>query len=159
MLSVRANLQLTRLANPWYDINMKTQPSPTPISRNSRVLVELVDGSGQAERGEFTLVPAEQADLKSGLLGENTPLGQLLLGHYAGQNLPYHAGDLKEVRILVVQPGEGAVPSEAADKRRQAVKKAAAQSEITSQMIFATASGSKWGDYDVDVDKLMNDEE
>jgi hypothetical protein len=138
---------------------MDTNPSPIPISRNSRVLVELVVGSGQAERGEFTLVPAEQADLKSGLLGENTLLGQLLLGHYAGQILPYQAGDLKEVRILEVHSGEGAVPSEAADKRRQAVQKAAAQSEITSQMIFATASGSKWGDYDVDVDKLLKDEE
>jgi len=26
-------------------------------------------------------------------------------------------------------------------------------------MIFATASGSKWGNYDVDVDKLLKDEE
>jgi hypothetical protein len=26
-------------------------------------------------------------------------------------------------------------------------------------MIFATASGSKWGDYDVDVDKLLEDKE
>jgi len=138
---------------------MDTNPSPIPISRNSRVLVESVVGSGQAERGERPLVHPEQADLKSGLLGENTPLGQLLLGHYAGQTLPYRAGDLKEVRILEVHSGEGAIPSEAADKRRQAVQKAAAQSEITSQMIFATASGSKWGDYDVDVDKLMKDEE
>jgi hypothetical protein len=137
---------------------MDTQTSPTPISLNCRVLVELVDASGQAEREEFTLVPAEQADLKSSLLGENTRLGRLLLGRYAGQKLPYRAGDLKEVRILAVQPGEGAVPTDAADKRRQAVRKAAAQSEITNQMIFSTASGSKWGDYDVDVDKLMKDE-
>ncbi len=57
-----------------------------------------------------------------------------------------------------MQPGEGAVPTDAAAKRRQAVRKAAAQSEITNQMIFSTASGSKWGDYDVDVDKLMKEE-
>jgi len=26
-------------------------------------------------------------------------------------------------------------------------------------MIFSTASGSKWGDYDVDMDKWLKDEE
>ena len=134
-------------------------PASVSITLHCRVLVELVDASGQAERLEFTLVPAEQADLKSGLLGENTPLGRLLLGRFAGQSLPYRAGDLKEVRILAVQPAGDAVPSDAADKRCQAVRKAAAQSEITSQMIFSTASGSKWGDYDVDIDKLLPDEE
>ena len=51
------------------------------------------------------------------------------------------------------------VDSEAAYKRREAVKKAAAQSEITNQMIFATASGSKWGDYDVNVEKLMEEKD
>jgi Transcription elongation factor, GreA/GreB, C-term len=138
---------------------MDTQPSSPAISLNCRVLVDLVDTSGKAERREFRLVPAEQADLKSGLLGENTPLGRLLLGHYAGQKLPYRAGDLKEIHILAVQAGEGPIPSDAAARRRQAVQKAAAQSEITSQMIFSTASGSKWGDYEVDMDKLLKDEE
>ena len=97
--------------------------------------------------------------IKSGLLDENTPLGRLLLGHHAGQIVPYRAGDLKEVRILAVQAGDGSISSDAAAKRREAVQKAAAQSEITNQMIFSTASGSKWGDYDVDVDKLLKDEE
>jgi hypothetical protein len=134
-------------------------PGSLKITLHCRVQVELLDVSGRAERAEFTLVPAEQADLKSSLLGENTPLGRLLLGHFAGQSLPYRAGDLKEVRILAVQLDAESVPSDAADKRRQAVQKAAAQSEITSQMIFSTASGSKWGDYDVDMDKLLKDEE
>jgi hypothetical protein len=138
---------------------MDTQPSSPPISLNCHILVELVDASGQTEQREFRLVPAGQADLKSGLLDENSPLGRTLLGHFAGQSLPYRAGDLKEVCILSVQPGDGPVPSEAAAKRRKDVQKAAAQSEITNQMIFSTASGSKWGDYDVDVDKLMKDEE
>jgi hypothetical protein len=139
--------------------SLDTQNTSLPISLNCRVLVELVDLSGQAERGEFILVPAKQADFKSGLLDENTPLGRLLLGHHAGETVPYQVGDLKEVRILAVQAGDGSVSSEAAAKRREAVQKAAAQSEITNQMIFATASGSKWGDYDVDVDKLLKDEE
>jgi hypothetical protein len=138
---------------------MDIKPVPTPISLNCRLLVELVDKSGQVERGEFILVTARQADFKSGLLDENTPLGRILLGHLAGETVPYQAGDLKEVRILEVQPGEGSVPSDAAARRRRAVRKAADQSEITNQMIFATASGSKWGDYDVDVDKLFKEEE
>ena len=138
---------------------MDTQTSPQSICLNCRVLVELMDVSGAAERREFTLVNAKQADFKSGLLDENTPLGRLLLGHYAGETVPYRVGDLTEVRILAVQAGERSISSDAAIKRRKAVQKAAAQSEITNQMIFSTASGSKWGNYDVDVDKLMKDEE
>jgi Transcription elongation factor, GreA/GreB, C-term len=138
---------------------MDEKNSFPPISLNCRVLVELVDLSGGTERGEFMLVPTEQADFKSGLLDENTPLGRTLRGHHAGETVPYAVGDLKEVRILAVQAGDGSLPSDAAARRRKAVQNAAAQSEITNQMIFATASGSKWGDYDVDVDKLLKDEE
>jgi hypothetical protein len=130
-----------------------------PITYYSRVLVELVDSSGEAERREFTLVTSNQADFKSGLLDENTPLGRALMGHCAGETVPYALGDLKEVRILSVESGGESVASDAAEKRRAAVRQAEAQSEITSQMIFATASGSKWGEYNVDMDKLLKDEE
>jgi hypothetical protein len=63
------------------------------------------------------------------------------------------------VRVLAVQAGGEPISFDAAARRRQAVRKAAAQSEITNQMIFATASGSKWGDYNVDVDELLKDDE
>ncbi len=129
------------------------------ISLNCRVTVELVAASGETERGEFTLVTGKQADFKSGLLDENTPLGRALLGRRAGETVAYAVGDLREVRILSVGSGEADISPEAAQKRRADVQKAAAQSEITNQMIFSTASGSKWGDYDVDVDKLLKDEE
>ena len=130
-----------------------------PISLHCRVLVELVDFTGEAERREFTLVTGKQADFKTGLLDENTTLGRALLGHRAGETVPYQVGDLTEVRILAVECGDGSIPSDAADKRRAAVQKAAAQSEITNQMIFSTASGSKWGNYEVDMDKLLKDDE
>jgi Transcription elongation factor, GreA/GreB, C-term len=144
----------------WYDAVVDTQDASQPIVLNCRVTVELVDSSGGIERGEFTLVTAKQADFKSGLLDENTPLGCALLGRHAGENIPYAVGDLREVRILAVESGEGSVSPEAAQKRRADVRKAKAQSEITNQMIFSTASGSKWGDYDVNMDKLLeNDEE
>ncbi len=137
---------------------MAIEPNRIPVALHCRVIVELVDSTGQAERGEFTLVTGKQADFSSGLLDENTPLAHALLGHCAGETLPYRAGDLKEVRILKVESGDKTVPADAAAKRRADVRKAAAQSEITSQMIFSTASGSKWGDYEVDMDKLLEDE-
>jgi hypothetical protein len=129
------------------------------ISLHCHVLVELVDSSGEAEQREFRLVPGKQADFKSGLLDENTPLGHALLGHCAGEIIPYTVGDLREVRILAVSSADDSILPDAAGKRRAAVRQAAAQSEITNQMIFSTASGSKWGDYEVDMDKLLNDEE
>jgi hypothetical protein len=139
-------------------MRMGSKTPSAPIALLSRLLVELVDSSGEAERREFTLVTGKQADSTSGLLDENTPLGRLLLGHRAGEVLPYPVGDLREVRILSVTSGGGSIPPEAAAKRRADVQKAAAQSEITNQMIFSTASGSKWGDYEVDIDKLFKDE-
>lgn len=129
-----------------------------PILLNSHVLVELVEVSGGIERREFSLVTAKQADFQSGLLDENTPLARALLGHHAGDVVPYVLGDLKEVRILKVESASEEVSPESADKRRAAVRKAEAQSEITNQMIFSTASGSKWGDYDVNMDELLNDD-
>ena len=129
-----------------------------PIGVNCRVLVELVDSSGGREQREFTLVTSKQADFQSGLLDENTPLARVLQGHRAGEVLSYSMGDLKQIRILnVTQAGEQ-VSAEKAEKRRAAVQKAATQSEITNQMIFSTASGSKWGDYEVNMDKLLGED-
>ncbi|MGA2504800.1 MAG: GreA/GreB family elongation factor [Anaerolineales bacterium] len=138
---------------------MEPNVKPPLIKLHCRVLVELVDSTGAVERREFTIVPGKQADFKSGLLDENTPLGRTLQGHAAGETIPYQAGDLAEVRILAVAEGEGSFSSAAAEERRADVQKAAAQSEITNQMIFSTASGSKWGDYDVDMDKLLKDDD
>jgi len=129
----------------------------TIIGLNSRVLLELVESSGESEQCEFTLVTAKQADFQSGLLDENAPLAQALMGHQAGDIVPYSMGDLKEIRILKVIQIEEKVSTDKAEKRRKAVQKAAAQSEITNQMIFSTASGSKWGDYDVNMEKLLDD--
>jgi hypothetical protein len=143
----------------WYHPVMEPGDNLPAIQLHSHVLVELVDTSGETLQREFTLVNGKQADFKSGLLDENTPLGRTLLGHHAGELLPYVQGDLQEVRILSVAGGGQSISSEAAQKRRADVHKAEAQSEITSQMIFSTASGSKWGDYEVDLDKLLEDEQ
>jgi hypothetical protein len=120
-----------------------------------KVLIELVDQSGAVEQAEFTLVESRQADLKSGLLDENVPLARALMSRQAGETIPYEAGDLKEVRILSVRRVEAGAATDAAEKWRETVCKAATQSKLINQLNFATASGSKWGDYDVDVEKLM----
>jgi hypothetical protein len=123
---------------------------------HSMVLVELVDLSGTVEQVEFTLVESKHADLKSGLLDETTPLARALIGRQAGEIIPYAVGDLKSVCILSVEQVETDALTDAAEKRRETVCKAEAQSELINQLNFATASGSKWGDYDVDVEKLMD---
>ncbi|MCJ7434752.1 MAG: GreA/GreB family elongation factor, partial [Anaerolineales bacterium] len=105
------------------------------IARHSKVLVELIDLSGAAEQIKFTLVESKQADFKSGLLDENTPLALALIGHQAGDVVPYKVGDLKKVRILSVERGGTAGNSSAAaEKRRETVRKAEAQSEIINQL-------------------------
>jgi len=129
-----------------------------PVMLNSCVILELVDTDGGTERIEYILVRSEYADYKAGLLGENTPLGKAIFGRFANEAIPYRVGDLREVRILNVALTESEITSEAADKRRASVKEASNQSEIVSQLIFATAHGSKWGEYDVDVDKLLGNE-
>jgi hypothetical protein len=130
-----------------------------PIALHCHVLVKLVEATGETEEREFLLVTAKEADFQSGLLDENTPLAQSLLGHRAGEIIPYDLGGLKEVLVLKVKPAKEDVSRESADKRRAAVRKAEAQSEITNQMIFSTASGSKWGDYEVNMDQLLGTDE
>jgi hypothetical protein len=132
---------------------------PIPIALNCCVLVKLVEFSGETEQREFTLVTAKQADFQSGLLDENAPLARALMGHRAGEVIPYSMGDLKEIRILRVTQTLEKISTEKAEKRRKAVQKAEAQSEITNQMIFSTASGSKWGDYDVNMEKLLDEDQ
>ncbi len=119
-----------------------------------RVTLDLIASDGEVETRSFTLVADKQADFKAGLLGESAPLARSLFGRRAGDLIPYSAGDLKAVRVVAVESSTSAPASDAAEKRRAAVQEALAQSEITNQMIFATASGSKWGDYEVDVDRL-----
>jgi hypothetical protein len=133
--------------------------NPPIVALNTRILVELVEDTGEIEQRELIIVTSLQADFQSGLLDENVPLAKAMLGHGAGETIPYSLGGLKEIRIVKVAPVQDSVPGEGAAKRRAAVQKAAAQSEITNQMIFSTASGSKWGDYEVDMEKILGEED
>jgi hypothetical protein len=58
---------------------------------------------------------------------------------------------------LLVEQSESNAPADAVEKRRESIRKAETQSELINQSNFA--SGSKWGDHDVDVEKLTNQRE
>jgi len=114
----------------------------------THVEVELIDEAGAREHLVFDLVPDKQADFANGFLGESTPLAQAILGQTAGSVVAYRMGDVVKVSILTVMP-EARVPVEDVAAKRQAViEQVVAESNRISDMVFALAVGSKWGDYD-----------
>lgn len=120
------------------------------VEIGSRVRVELINEVGASEILNVALVPEEYADLRSGLLGVNTPLAQTILGRQEGEHLPYSLGDLRSVRILTVRPPTTPQSSDAVARRKAALRKAIQHSDYVNAMIFAGAVNSKWGDYDID---------
>jgi hypothetical protein len=121
---------------------------PLKVGLGTHVQVELVDEAGDAERLAFDIVPDAQADFAHGFLGIGTPLAQAILGQTAGSAVPYRVGDMAQARILSVTR-DVHIPSADIEAKRQAVlRQALVQAEQVSDMAFALAVGSKWGDYD-----------
>ena len=121
---------------------------PLQVGLGTHVEVELLDESGGSELLAFDIVPDNQADFAHGFLGVGTPLAQAILGQVIGNTVPYRVEDMVEARILNVTLGVR-TPSDDVEAKRQAViQQAVAQSEQISDMAFALAVGSKWGDYD-----------
>ncbi len=118
------------------------------VAIGTHVEVELVDESGAGEFLAVDIVPDSQADFSSGFLGAGTPLAQAILGQPAGSIVPYKVGDILCVRILRVAPHASTPPADIDAKRQAVIQQAIAQSELVSDMTFALAVGSKWGDYD-----------
>jgi len=118
------------------------------VAIGTHVEVELVDESGAGELLAVDIVPDNQADFSSGFLGAGTPLAQAILGQSAGNVVPYKVGDILQVRILKVTSNASAPPADVEAKRQAVIQQAIAQSELVSDMAFALAVGSKWGDYD-----------
>lgn len=129
------------------------------IQSGMLVSIELLDRSGEVEPMQVQIVPTELADLKNNRLGEGTPLGQALLGHCAGETVPYHREELVAVRIISVEPVDGPVDRSVLARREETLRKAVHQSELTNAIILSTTFSSKWGDYDPAslVDDLTND--
>ena len=121
---------------------------PLTIGPGTHVQVELVDEAGDAERLEFDIVPDAQADFSHGFLGIGTPLAQAILGQTAGSAVPYRVGDIAQARILSVTLDVQTPTADIEAKRQAVLRQALAQAEQVSDMAFALAVGSKWGDYD-----------
>ncbi|MBN2550807.1 MAG: GreA/GreB family elongation factor [Anaerolineales bacterium] len=124
--------------------------SPQVVDLNTHVEIELVNQAGESEHLAFDLVSDDRADFYSGLLGVSTPLAQAILGQTAGSLAPYHAADIRQVRILAVTAISQAASSEPAMRRQEAVQEALKQVERTNAMIFASTVEGKWGEYDAD---------
>jgi hypothetical protein len=125
-----------------------SQESPLTVALGTHVEVELIDEGGTCEHLAFDLVPDEQADFANGFLGAGTPLAQAILGMVAGESVTYRLGDVVGVRIVKVMDAVRVQEEDVAAKRQAVIQQAVAESERISDMVFALAVGSKWGDYD-----------
>ena len=127
------------------------QQASETIKVNLGVYVELeLSCESGIERVSFDIVLDKSADYGHGFLGVGTPLAQAILGRVAGQVVPYHVGDVREVKILSVSPSSNIPPSDTAEKREATIQKALEQANRTNAMIFASSFSGKWGDYDPD---------
>lgn len=124
------------------------QENLVTIALGTHVEVELIDEVGASERLAFDLVPDEQADFANGFLGVGTPLAQAILDKIAGEVIAYRLGDVVSVRVVKVTPEVRLQEEDVAAKRQAVIQQAVAESERISDMVFALAVGSKWGDYD-----------
>ena len=126
----------------------KPAEKPRPAISGAHVDLELIDISGGREPLSFDIVPDKLADFKNGFLGEKTPLAQAIMGHFAGEHMPYHVDEIVEIHILDVQRSQ-VKPDQGIEARRQAaMQKAVNQSDLTSTILFASSYNGKWGDYD-----------
>jgi hypothetical protein len=125
-----------------------SQENPLLIALDTHVEVELIDETGASERLAFDLVPDEQADFANGFLGAGTLLAQALWGKATGEVVPYRQGDVISVRVVAVTAAARVQEEDVAAKRKAVIQQAVAESERISDMVFALAVGSKWGDYD-----------
>ena len=125
-----------------------SQANPVLVALGTHVEVELIDETGESEHLAFDLVPDEQADFANGFLGAGTPLAQALWGKRAGESAPYRRGGVTTVRVVNVMAAARVQAEDVAAKRQAVIQQAVAESERISDMVFALAVGSKWGDYD-----------
>ena len=110
--------------------------------------LELKYDTSEVERLSLDIVADNAADFGHGLLGENTPLAQAIMGKQAGAIVAYRAGDIVEVRILAVSAAQETSPADLSERREEVTRKAVRQSDHTSLVIYASSMNSKWGQYD-----------
>ena len=125
-----------------------SQASALTVALGTQVEVELIGEDGASERLTFDLVPDEQADFANGFLGAGTPLARAIQGKRAGEAVAYRLGDVVSVGVMSVNATARIQEEDVAAKRQAVIQQAVAESDRISDMVFALAVGSKWGDYD-----------
>ena len=125
-----------------------THENPVLVALGTYVEVELIDETGSSEHLAFDLVPDEQADFVNGFVGAGMPLAQAIWGKGAGETVPCRLGDVISVHVMAVTSAERVPEEDVAAKRQAVIQQAVEESERISDMVFALAVGSKWGDYD-----------
>jgi len=118
------------------------------VAVGKHVEIELIVEAVERERLALDLVLDKQADFANGFLGESTPLAQAILGQTEGCVVTYRVGDVVKVSILAVTREAHAPVEDVAAKRQAVIEQVVAESNRISDMVFALAVGSKWGDYD-----------
>lgn len=121
---------------------------PPRVGIGSRVVVELIDERGEAERLTVTVVPDDKADLQAGYLGAGTLLAAAIMGKEAGQTVSYGHGGLAEIRIVDIEPFAVSEAPDAASARQAVIQKAIDKSDLQNTLRLALAVSVKWGDYD-----------
>jgi len=123
-----------------------------PVSRRAapgtRVEIELVSESGAREPLVFDIVPDRSADFPAGFLGAGTPLALALLGHRAGETVPYMVADIVEVQIVSVVASQRLPSGDAAARREATEREAVSKSNLDDAVRLALTVDVKWGDYD-----------
>jgi len=119
-----------------------------PVTIGTRVEVELVDQSGGRERLAFDVVPDRTADFSDGFLSAGTPLARAIVGHRAGEVVPYRLADMAEVRILAVSASQRQPNKNASAERDAVIRNAISRSDLEDAVRLALTVDVKWGDYD-----------
>jgi len=129
-----------------------TENSPSNLKAwaGRHVELELTYESGEIERLSLDIVPDAAADFERGFLGENTALGKAIYGYTAGSSVTYQAADQVSVRILSVTASVREQEGDRAAEREEKIRKAKADSDRTSILIYASSMNNKWGDLDPD---------
>ncbi len=125
---------------------MGDMAQPKRVMIHTKVELELFTESGEREPLVVQLAEGRSANLAEGWMDIDAPLGRAIRGQVVGARVPYRMGDIVAVRIVQVSPVD--VPTDDAEARRQQIlEEARRKSEQTTQEIFSSTYGSKWGAY------------
>src|SRR5215203_3707175 len=136
---------------------MSDNPRPQ-VGQDTHVEVGLIDDQNNGERMEFDLVADQAADFANGRIGVNTPLGKAIRGKHVGAVVNYVQGDICKVRILSVTPLQNKAFDDAESRRQAILDEAVRKAERTNTEMFASSYDGKWGDYNTEGMKELDNE-